>query len=244
MSSATDMVVAGCISNRHVCSWQQYKVNSAWKASPTWLLSCTCRLGDTVRVTGWCEQQADHPALRAVSVQVTQPWRQQHPDAGFIPRPAPKVHQHQPQHAHTPQHQQNPAQQAQQPEDRTGQQQQPDSMQSAGDPVCVPTADAVNTPSGTAAAGTDGPVVQAARVTSPQVSVCKFWVNTGRCAKGAQCPFLHTLLPAAGGVSRKNWLQKRYVVPQNLANTLRLAVAMRSGCPGGTGFGEAPPRGY
>jgi hypothetical protein len=83
-----------------------------------------------------------------------------------------------------------------------------------------------------AAAGADGPVVQAARVTGPQVSVCKFWVNTGRCAKGVQCPFLHTLLPAAGGVSRKTWLQKRYVASKVCDPLpLRLAKALSSGCP-------------
>lgn len=191
----------------------------------------SCRLGDTVRVTGWCEQQAGHPVLRAVSIQVTQQWRQQHPDTGFIPRPAPKVHQHQAPSVHTPQHQPSPAQQAQQLDGVTVQQPQPDSAQPAGHTVSVPLAYVGSKASGTATAGTEGPVVQAARVTGPQVSVCKFWVNTGRCAKGAQCPFLHTLLPAAGGVSRKTWLQKRYVVPRKVLSTPSLAVAVSSGCP-------------
>jgi hypothetical protein len=51
----------------------------------------------------------------------------------------------------------------------------------------------------------------AARVSAPQVAVCKFWLNTGRCVKGTDCPYLHAVLPAAGGgsVSRRNCLRQR-----------------------------------
>jgi hypothetical protein len=98
----------------------------------------------------------------------------------------------------------------------------------------------VDTASGIAAASTDGPAAQAARVTGPQVSVCKFWVNTGRCAKGAQCPFLHTLLPAAGGVSRKTWVQKRYVRPLRGCWHAQ-ALTMWFKLPLGDWIGEALP---
>eukprot|EP00775_Hariotina_reticulata_P005195 gene5195-5433_t len=46
-----------------------------------------------------------------------------------------------------------------------------------------------------------------AAVQPPQLAVCKFWVNTGRCAKGAACPYAHLqsgVLPAA----RNTWLKQ------------------------------------
>lgn len=72
-----------------------------------------------------------------------------------------------------------------------------------------------NPPLATAAAASEAP--PAARVTGPQVSVCKFFVNTGRCAKGSSCPFLHTA--AGGAASRSRWLQQRSA-SVDLAGTL------------------------
>jgi len=50
----------------------------------------------------------------------------------------------------------------------------------------------------------------AVKVTAPQVQVCKYYINTGRCAKGADCPYLHTLTSAAlWAPSRHTWVQNR-----------------------------------
>lgn len=139
------------------------------------------RLGDCVEVTGWREGDAEHPTLQAVSIKVTQPIRAQSPALAFIPQPAPRPHNQQ--------HQQ--------------QQLEPQSQ-------AIVTATEAG-PSGVQQDTTGAGAVAAARVSAPQVSVCKFWLNTGRCVKGTDCPYLHAVLPAAGGgsVSRRNCLRQR-----------------------------------
>jgi len=54
-----------------------------------------------------------------------------------------------------------------------------------------------------ACAGAGGSVM----IQSPQLAVCKFWVNTGRCAKGAACPYTH-LQSAVLPVARNTWLKQ------------------------------------
>jgi hypothetical protein len=48
------------------------------------------------------------------------------------------------------------------------------------------------------------PATAPAVVQEPQLAVCKFWVNTGRCAKGDACPYAHL------ADCRKAWVTRRY----------------------------------
>jgi hypothetical protein len=173
------------------------------------LCIATCRLGDHVEVTGWCEGQQQHPELQAVSIKVTQSWKLHSTGVSFKPQPAPRA-QHK-QRAAPPS---LPQQQKQQPAAHGVDGKSHAHSASAERQVPADTLVKNNANFDTvAAAAVAGAVdaVDAARVTAPQVAICKFWVNTGRCAKGGNCPFLHTLLPAAAGgaLSRRRWLQQR-----------------------------------
>lgn len=165
--------------------------------------------------------------MQAVSIKVTQPWKLHSPDVAFIPQPAPKAHKQPEQDAQSQQQaqQQQRQQLALSPQHEQQQQQQgvvgADLSSNAAAAGAAQDASGVHAEASSQpdtspdAAQTAGSARAAssttARVTAPQVSVCKFWVNTGRCAKGSDCPYLHTLLPAAaGGVAmRRNWLQQR-----------------------------------
>lgn len=140
------------------------------------------RLGDCVEVTGWREGDAEHPTLQAVSITVTQPWRLQSPALAFIPQPATRPHKQQ--------------------------QQQQQQLEPQSQAIVTATEAA---PSGVQQDTTGAGAAAAARVSAPQVAVCKFWLNTGRCVKGTDCPYLHAALPAAGGgsASRRNCLRQR-----------------------------------
>lgn len=43
---------------------------------------------------------------------------------------------------------------------------------------------------------------------NPQLAVCKFWLNSGRCAKGAACPYMH-LQASALRPTKAKWLTDR-----------------------------------
>lgn len=165
-----------------------------------------------MEVAGWCTGQQQHPELQAVSIKVTQPWKLQSTGVAFVPQPAPRAQQQRHKQPVPP-----PSLQQHQQQQSTSGAEGKAHVHAAGAEKQAP-ADACNASdvnadamtAATAAAGAaDAPA--AARVTSPQVAICKFWVNTGRCAKGGECPYLHTLLPAAAGgaPSCRKWLQQR-----------------------------------
>jgi hypothetical protein len=147
------------------------------------------KLGDVVAVTG--SMESEH-VLQAVTVTVLQAWKASHGPVAFKPQPSPLKQLHKEQQQ---QHRQTQQQQQQQPKHQQQDQQEGGNVNAgASHAAAVATSAAVPE---TAAA--------AAVVQEPQLAVCKFWVNTGRCAKGDACPYAHLV------DSRKSWVKRRCV---------------------------------
>jgi hypothetical protein len=177
-------------------------------------LKYSIKLGDIVAVTGRFEN--DH-VLQAVTVTVVQAWKASNGRTAFKPQPASLKRLYK-------QHQQ---QQQQQQDDIKGQQDDLSQPATGAEAGC---GDAGGTDTrGTAASnpaeaagaeagcgdagGTDAPgttavdpqaAAAAAVLQDPLLVVCKFWVNTGRCAKGDACPYAHLV------DVRKSWVKRRW----------------------------------
>jgi hypothetical protein len=164
------------------------------------------KLGDTVAVTGSCENEH---VLQAVTVTVLQAWKTSNGQTAFKPHPSPLKQLHKKQ------------QQQQQQQDTHTEQQVPDVSQpaTAAEAGCTD-AGGIDTPGTTAvdpqaaaaaadpqaaaaAADPQASAAGAAVLREPQLAVCKFWVNTGRCAKGDACPYAHLV------DARTSWVKRR-----------------------------------
>lgn len=133
------------------------------------------KLGDVVEATGHAPSGGHE--LQAVAVTVVVPWRRGHPGRTFVKRPAPP-------HAAAaePRALPAPAQQQQQAADGSNAQlQQPGAGQAPALPVAQGMPDAA---------------------AAPPARLCKYFVNTGRCAK-ACCPFTHEQTAAL----RQRWIK-------------------------------------
>lgn len=144
------------------------------------------KLGDVVAATG--RFLPARRELQAAAVAVLAPWRDSHPGQSFTPRPAP------PHAAAEP-----PQPAAAEQQQRSADSNSPQKQQAGADLAPVPEG-----PQGTTAAAAAAAAAAAGAVRRPsaQRQVCKYFVNSGRCAKGASCPFAHEHT----GALRQRWL--------------------------------------
>lgn len=162
----------------------------------------TVKLGDIVKVEGRYESQH---VMQATAVQILQTWQEHNAGVAFTPQPSLL-------HCQLADNSKHPEVQVQQQEQCYNSILQGD----AGDPIInqqqlgsyANSHESLDPRAGTPPACTAEQA--AALVQPPQLAVCKFWVNSGRCAKGSGCPYSH-LQPAALRTSRGSWLQARWV---------------------------------
>lgn len=175
--------------------------------------------GDLVSAEGRWE--APH-TLQAAAVTVQQAWRDSYPLVSFTPQPSPL---HEKREAPGAQHGGEQVSSSPQPATRAARQQGgaeswgSDQEQTSASLRTSPAAAvaAAATAAATAMRPTqsaEGPVLAleatpataaaAARAAAERLAVCKFWVNTGRCAKGDACPHAHL----QSGMLQQRWLNQ------------------------------------
>ncbi len=180
------------------CHRQRY-VGQRWKSNADCLqdvygsiqdvkdLRDKLKLGDVVTVLG--VREGGH-VLQATRVDVVRPWQDTSAGVSFRPQPSPCQQQQQESAA------------------AVGTATQPESQQPAAPPgaqqrnswavECSPTA----FPAAVAAAATTGQQSSPPLQQQQAQALCKFWVNTGRCAKGAECLYPHV----QSGMLQQNWV--------------------------------------
>eukprot|EP00878_Enallax_costatus_P014156 GHUV01014805.1.p1 GENE.GHUV01014805.1~~GHUV01014805.1.p1 ORF type:complete len:485 (+),score=155.37 GHUV01014805.1:561-2015(+) len=163
--------------------------------------------------------------LQATKISVLQAWRERHDNVAFKPQPS-SLHC---RAAIIPAARQQP-----------DQQQQDGASQLMMPGVSLPAAPqlqqtALMKPEGSASTdfnvlrnsngSTAGPSAPARlqqpheQLQEPQLAVCKFWLNSGRCAKGSACPYAH-LQASALRPTKAKWLKDRHQRRQVLASAL------------------------
>ncbi len=180
------------------CQRQRY-VGQRWKSNADCLqdvygsiqdvkdLRDKLKLGDVVTVLG--VREGGH-VLLAARVDIVRLWQDTSAGVSFRPQPSPYQQRRQESAA------------------AVGAATQPESQQ----PAAPPSAQQRNSwaversptalPAAVAAAVITGPQSSPPPQQQQPQALCKFWVNTGRCAKGAECPYPHV----QSGMLQQTWV--------------------------------------
>ncbi|KAI8471675.1 MAG: hypothetical protein J3K34DRAFT_520358 [Monoraphidium minutum] len=179
----------------------------------------TIRVGDVVRFEGTFQDGA-RTLLTCLGFEVVRRWRDAGGGAAFKLR-APPHREHGAKHQAAGGGGEAAGGRAQQ----QGQEQQQGNGTAADGAAAAPRpgngAAPAAAPAAAAATGDGAGAAAGAAVAGPQLPLCKFFVNSGSCWKGAACPYAH-VVASARGAALTSWVRRR--------RTERRANAEREGC--------------